>query len=48
MLGRVVCLLVALGGLSPVAVLPAAGASFDCAKAATPFEMAICGDPDLS
>ena len=48
MLGRIVCLLVALGGLSPVAVLPVAAASFDCAKAATPFETAICGDPDLS
>lgn len=28
--------------------LPAAAASFDCAKAATPFEHAICDDPGLS
>lgn len=27
---------------------PAAAASFDCAKAATPFEHAICDDPTLS
>lgn len=28
--------------------LPAAGASFDCAKAGTPFEHAICDSPELS
>ncbi|WP_051960970.1 DUF3298 domain-containing protein [Devosia riboflavina] len=28
--------------------LPAAAASFDCAKAATPFEHAICDSPELS
>lgn len=28
--------------------LPAAAASFDCAKAATPFEHAICDNPELS
>lgn len=28
--------------------LPAAAASFDCAKASTPFEHAICEDPGLS
>jgi uncharacterized protein YecT (DUF1311 family) len=27
---------------------PAAAASFDCNKAQTPFEMAICSDPELS
>ena len=30
------------------ATLPAAAASFDCAKAATPFEKAICDSPILS
>lgn len=30
------------------ASLPAAAASFDCSKASTPFEHAICDDPDLS
>ena len=28
--------------------MPALAASFDCAKAVTPFEHAICGDADLS
>lgn len=28
--------------------LPAAAASFDCAKAGTPFEHAICDSPELS
>ncbi|PXA98194.1 hypothetical protein DMC47_09820 [Nostoc sp. 3335mG] len=28
--------------------VPAQAASFDCGKAATPFEKAICADPDLS
>ena len=36
--------LAALGSAS----LPAAAASFDCGKATTPFERAICGEPDLS
>src|SRR5262245_14582191 len=31
-----------------LAALPAAAASFDCNKAATPDEFAICGDPQLS
>jgi uncharacterized protein len=31
-----------------LAVLPAAAASFDCAKAAKPDEMAICNTPSLS
>lgn len=34
--------------LLALSALPAAAASFDCAKAATPFEHAICDDPDLS
>lgn len=39
--------------LAPVFALallsvPAAAASFDCAKASTPFEKAICDNPDLS
>lgn len=29
-------------------IAPASGASFDCAKASTPFEKAICGSDDLS
>lgn len=36
-----------LGSLS-VPVLPAAAASFDCAKASSPLEKAICGDESLS
>lgn len=39
-----------LGGLAMpgVVVVPAAAASFDCTKASTPFEHAICDRPDLS
>ncbi|MFK4812493.1 DUF3298 domain-containing protein [Devosia sp. ZW T5_3] len=39
-----------LGGLTAPAafVLPAAAASFDCTKASTPFEHAICDRPELS
>jgi uncharacterized protein YecT (DUF1311 family) len=41
--------LVALAVLSAgIAVAPATAASFDCAKASTPFEHAICDMPDLS
>lgn len=31
-----------------ILILPAAAASFDCNKASTPLEYAICGDPELS
>lgn len=48
MVRRVVCLGFALGALWHVPALPVVAASFDCAKAATPFETAICGDADLS
>jgi len=48
MVRGVVVLLFVLGGVWPGTVLPAAAASFDCAKAATPFETAICGNADLS
>ena len=48
MFRKLVCLLFALGGLSPVTASPVAAASFDCTKASTPFETAICADPDLS
>lgn len=34
-----------MAGAGPIAVQ---AASFDCAKATTPFETAICGNPDLS
>lgn len=34
--------------LLPLAALPAAAASFSCAKATTPFEHAICDNPELS
>ncbi|RYE55851.1 MAG: hypothetical protein EOP20_09730, partial [Hyphomicrobiales bacterium] len=44
MLRFVLLLALALAGLS----VPSAAASFDCAKAATPFEHAICDDPALS
>lgn len=36
-----------LAGLALPAI-PASAASFDCTKATTPFEKAICADPDLS
>lgn len=45
---RLVFLAAALGLHTAIAVAPAAAASFDCAKAATPFEKAICDNPDLS
>ena len=36
-------------GLAALALAtPSLGASFDCNKAATPLEYAICGNPDLS
>src|SRR5690606_13903381 len=35
-------------GLGMLATGTASAASFDCAKAKTPFELAICSDPDLS
>ena len=35
-------------GLLMLAAVPAGAASFDCTKAATPFEHAICDMPDLS
>ena len=41
---RLVLLLIALMFFAPAAQ----AASFDCAKAATSFETAICGNPDLS
>jgi uncharacterized protein YecT (DUF1311 family) len=42
-------MVVALGLMLMLLAIPAAqAASFDCAKAATPFEEAICGDPTLS
>lgn len=44
---RFVTALVVLGGALTFAH-GAEAASFDCAKAATPFEKAICGSPDLS
>lgn len=40
--------LVALVLFATIIVSPAAAASFDCTKAATPFEHAICDIPDLS
>ena len=40
-------LILALAALLLIAA-PAAAASFDCAKAGTPFEQAICSSPDLS
>lgn len=48
MFRNALCLALLLSSFSTVPSLPAVAASFDCAKAATPFEMAICGDPDLS
>ncbi len=39
---------VAVGLLLAATSLPAAAASFDCAKAASPIERAICADPKLS
>ncbi len=38
----------ALAVLLSVSVAPAHGASFDCKKAASAMEKAICGDPELS
>lgn len=38
---------VAVGALAALA-LPAAAASFDCAKARAPDEIAICANPDVS
>ena len=40
--------LAALGVLLALGVAPATAASFDCAKARTPDERAICADPALS
>ncbi len=44
---RIFAVLAALLMLAPVA-MPAQAASFDCAKAATSFETAICADPAIS
>lgn len=44
---RAIAVLVALLMLVPVS-MPAQAASFDCAKAATSFEKAICADPAIS
>lgn len=44
----VACAALLASGLTAFPVLPALAASFDCAKAANPFERAICGDEDLS
>lgn len=41
------CAMLVLGGLS-LGAMPAQAASFDCGQAATPFEHAICDNPDLS
>lgn len=38
----------ALVVMMPFAAVPAIAASFDCSKAATPFEHAICDSPELS
>src|SRR5690606_17711940 len=48
MLSRLLFLAAALGLQTAVSVLPVNAASFDCAKATTPFEKAICGDAELS
>jgi uncharacterized protein len=48
MFRKIICLVLVSGGLTAFEALPALAASFDCAKAATPFEQAICGDADLS
>lgn len=45
---RLFLLLLSLVTLGIAAPLPAVGASFDCSKASTPFERAICDNPDLS
>ena len=45
----VMVLLAGLGSVgAPTLVTPAAAASFDCAKATTAFERAICAHPELS
>ncbi len=41
-------LIASLSGGMPLAIVPAQAASFDCTKAATPFEAAICGNETLS
>lgn len=48
MLSRLLFLAAALGLQTAVSVLPVNAASFDCAKATTPFEKAICSDAELS
>lgn len=48
MLRLILCVALA-GGMAQLPLLmPAKAASFDCAKAGTPFERAICDDVDLS
>lgn len=43
-----VCAALLVPGFAAAPAMPALAASFDCAKAATPFERAICDDADLS
>lgn len=47
---KVMSTLAMLGAMTAPAavVVPAAAASFDCSKASTPYEQAICGRPELS
>ena len=43
-----VCAALAVAGFSLQPISAVQGASFDCTKAAKPFEKAICGDEELS
>lgn len=43
-----ICAAIVAAGLVQLPVVPAQAASFDCAKARTPFERAICDNADLS
>ncbi|MBJ3786696.1 DUF3298 domain-containing protein [Devosia sediminis] len=48
MVRGLVCAALMASALSSYSSMAVKAASFDCAKASTPFEQAICGDDDLS
>lgn len=48
MVRKAICAALTLVGITTTQMPSALAASFDCAKAGTPFEHAICGDGDLS
>ncbi len=45
---RLIPAILMLAAVAAAAAAPAAAQSYDCAKAATPDEIAVCGDPLLS